>query len=505
MSVDGDSYRQILRSSSIMGGAAGLNYLIGLLRVKIVAVLIGPSGVGLVGLYTSAVGLVGTVSSLGIGSSAVREVAQAFSEDDARAVARTVRILRRACWATGMFGWLLALLLAKPISIWLFGSTDQIVALSVLGVTLLLNAVAAGQGALLQGSRRIGDIARANVLGTLLSTVVAIALYAWLGKDGILLVLVATALLSLSVSYWFSRRVRVIPVDLSWADTLRGTKHLLGLGFAFMWSGVMAAALDSLTRSIVTNQFGVHAAGMYQAAWALSAMFAGFILGAMGTDYYPRLTATIHDRALTTRMVNEQTEIGILMALPGLLGTLAFAPLILVLFYTTQFLGAAELLRWLLLGVFARVVSWPIGFILFAKGASRLVLVVETVFAAVQAALLFWFVDKYGLVGAALAFAAVNALHIIAVLWAGRVLIGFAWSSGVQRLVLISSGFICAGLTVPSLMTDGMAVVAGGLITITGSIVSLRGLVERLGSENRLTKWISLVPGVRIILPKTKN
>jgi antigen flippase len=505
MSIDGDSYRQILRSSSIMGGAAGLTYIIGLLRIKIVAALLGPSGVGLLGLYTSATTFIGTVSGLGIGSSAVREVARAFSQEDANEAARTARILQRACWATGIFGWLLAALLAKPVSVWLFGSTDQVTAIAVLGVTLLLSTLASGQVALLQGLRRIEDIARVNVLGTLVSTVVAVALYAWLGKDGILPVLVATALINAALSYWFSSRVLVNPAYVSWADTLQGTKRLIGLGVAFMWSGVLAAGLDILTRSIVTSGFGVHGAGIYQAAWALSGMFAGFILGAMGADYYPRLTAVIHDRALAARLVNEQTEIGILMALPGLLGTLAFAPLIMVFFYTTQFLGAAELLPWMVLGVFGRVLSWPMGFILLAKGASRWVLVVETVFAAFQTALLFWMVDRHGLVGAAQAFAGAYALHILIMLWVARAVIGFTWSSGVKRLVVISSACICAGLIGRLVMTDGAAIVAGGLVTLTGSVISLRGLVERLGSGNRLTKWISLVPGGRIILPKTKN
>jgi hypothetical protein len=45
MSVEQHSYRQILRSWSIMGGAADLNYLITLVRVKFAAVLLGPSGV----------------------------------------------------------------------------------------------------------------------------------------------------------------------------------------------------------------------------------------------------------------------------------------------------------------------------------------------------------------------------------------------------------------------------------------------------------------------------
>jgi PST family polysaccharide transporter len=448
--------------------------------------------------------LIGTISGLGIGSSAVREVARAFGQEDAIEAARTARILRRACWGTGIFGWLLAVLLAEPISRWLFGSSDQATAIAILGVTLLLSSVSAGQLAFLQGLRRIGDIAKASVVGTLLSTVVAIALYAWIGKDGILPVLVTTAAINLLLSYWFSKRVHVDAADVTWGDTWRGTKTFLRLGLAFMWSSLLAAGLDALTRSIVTNQFGVSAAGIYQSAWALSGLFAGFILGAMGADYYPRLTAVIHDKAQAIRLVNEQTEIGILMALPGLLGTLAFAPIIMTLFYSSQFLGAAVLLPWMVLGVFGRVLCWPMGFILLAKGASGWVFVAETGFAAVQVALLYVMVDRNGLVGVAQAFAISYGLYIFAMLAMGRALIGFVWSPESKRLVLISSCFICAGFAIPLIAKDWPSIVGGGLVTLVGSIVSLRGLIVRLGPGSQLEKWISLLPGGRMLLPAEK-
>jgi hypothetical protein len=107
-----------------MGGAQALNYLVGMVRVKIIAVLLGPAGVGLIGLYSSAVGLVGTVTSLGIASSGVREVALAHGQDDPQAVARTVKVLRRACWATGLLGWALSAAAggaAQPMGVWRHG------------------------------------------------------------------------------------------------------------------------------------------------------------------------------------------------------------------------------------------------------------------------------------------------------------------------------------------------------------------------------------------------
>ena len=494
MSEDGISYRQILRSSSIMGGAQALNYLIGLIRIKVVAILLGPTGVGLVGLYTSAIGLIGTVSGLGISNSAVREVVQAYSKDDLWHAARTVCILRRACWATGIFGWLLAVALAEPVSEWMTGTNEHGWAIALLGVTLLVGAVSSGQLALLQGLRRIGDLARANVLGVLVSTLVAIGLYAWLGKDGIVPVMVASAIVSLGFSYWFARRVPVAEHVVTWSETVVGTRRLVGLGFAFVWSGVLTTGLDMLTRAVITRQLGLEAAGIYQSAWALSGLFAGFILGAMGADFYPRLTAVIHEKDQAVRMVNEQTEIGVLLALPGLLGTLAFAPWVIQLFYTQQFMPAAELLPWMVLGVFGRVISWPIGFIQLALGASKWFIATDTAFLGLQAALVCLLVPQVGVIGAAYAFALTYALYLPCMLYVGRILINYRWSRNVLGLMLVTALLITLGAALAFLGSSGATQTLMGIVlTLIGSMVSFQGLSRRLPVDHPVSKAYSRI------------
>ncbi|MBK6436672.1 MAG: oligosaccharide flippase family protein [Rhodanobacteraceae bacterium] len=131
---------------------------------------------------------------------------------------------------------------------------------------------------------------------------------------------------------------------MSWRETWHQAADLVGLGVAFMWSSLLTTGVDMFTRSLITREFGLDAAGIYQAAWSLSGMFAAFILQAMGADFYPRLTAVIGDHSAATQAVNEQTEIGILLALPGFLATLAFAPWIIEILYSKEFSSAADLL-----------------------------------------------------------------------------------------------------------------------------------------------------------------
>lgn len=496
------SYQQIMRSSSIMGAAQAVNYLVALVRVKIVAVLLGPSGVGLVALYASATGMVGAFTNLGIHGSGVREVSAAYSREDPAAAARSVLILRRVSWFTGILGWLVALALAVPLSRWIAGSAIHASAIALLGCTLLIGAISGGQLALLQGLRRIGDIARASVLGVLVNTLVAVGLYAWLGQDGIVPVLICSALVTLTLSYWFARRVRVPVVELTWRDTITGASSLLRIGAAFMWSAVLVAGMDLFVRSLISRHFGLEASGIYQAAWALSGLFAAFILQAMGADYYPRLTSMIDDRVRAIETVNHQTEIGVLLALPGLLATLAFAPWVIGLFYSRDFSPASGLLPWMVLGVFGRIVSWPLGYIQLALGNARWFALTEAVFFAIQAGLQFWLVPRFGVFGAGYAFALTYLLYVIGMLWVGRRLLGFGWSSDVVKLIVASSLLVVAGFSSSRLLTPSWRLGVGTTVCLIGTLLSLRGLVRRLGPDHGLSRLVAHIPGGRLLFHK---
>ena len=68
----------------------------------------------------------------------------------------------------------------------------------------------------------------------------------------------------------------------------------------------------------------------------------------MGADFYPRLTAVSKDNPECCRLVNEQAQISLLLAGPGVIATLSFATLVLALFYSVEFQAAVGLLRWIL-------------------------------------------------------------------------------------------------------------------------------------------------------------
>ncbi|WP_271678562.1 O-antigen translocase [Thermomonas mangrovi] len=488
------SYQRIMHSSSIMGGSQAITHLVSLLRVKAVAVLLGPAGVGIVGLYATTVNLATEVTGLGLQRSAVRSIAQAH--DDPIAVARAIRMLRRLCWATGIMGWSACAVLAIPLSRMIFESTAHAWAIAVLGSTVLLNAINGGQMALLRGLRRIGDIARAQVASALITTAVIVALYAWLGERGIVPVLLASAAVSLTMSWWFVRRVDVAEITMTWRQAVNEARPMVSLGVALMISSALATLLEFYTRAILSRGHGLEAVGIYQAAWSLSGMFAGFVLSAMGTDFYPRLAAVIDDRAAAAREINQQTEIGILLSLPGLLATLVFAKWVIWLLYSASFAPAGEVLVWMILGVFGRVVSWPLGYIQVAMNAKRWYLATEIFFIALQAALVAWWVPLYGAAGAAYAFFACFASYFLTMMWVAHRLLGFRHSPTARRLIAISALLLASAMASDRLLGESASLGIGAILALLTGYWCLRELAGRIGHEHSLIRKLRRLPGL---------
>lgn len=493
------SYGQILKSSSIVGGAQGINYIIGMVRTKLVAVLLGPSGIGLVGLYMSATDLVATIAGLGISSSGVREVAEAHGGGDAEQVARTVKTLRRVCWVTGIFGWLLCAAFSYPLSFLTFGSGEAAWSLAALGVTILIGSVSGGQNALIQGTRRIGDLARIGVLGAVVSTIVAVVLYAWLGKNGVIPVIIVTAAANLGFSWWFARQIQVAPISLTWAETLGNSKRLIQIGIAFMYGSLLASLVGLTIRTMIVKKYGLDANGIYQATWAISGMFASFIINAMGTDFYPRLTAVAKDNEQINRLVNEQIEIGILLALPGLLGSLSFAPWVMRLLYSTKFIAGAELLPWFLIGVFGSIILFPLGFIQRAKGAIRWIYIGQSWANISYLVLASVFIPSVGILGAAYAYTISVTLHSLVIYLIARHLSKFVWTPETLKLIAASFSLIFAGLATKELPGDVLPLCLGVALVGYTCVFSLRGITSRIGSNHRVIRVLCNLPGGHVL------
>ena len=75
MAEHDNSYKSIIKGTSIFGGVQILNILISLVRGKFVAMLLGPEGMGISALFTNSANSIQRLASLGLNLAIVKEVA----------------------------------------------------------------------------------------------------------------------------------------------------------------------------------------------------------------------------------------------------------------------------------------------------------------------------------------------------------------------------------------------------------------------------------------------
>jgi enterobacterial common antigen flippase len=472
------SYGQILKSSAMLGGSQAVNIAIGILRTKAMAVILGPSGVGLAGLYGSIADLAVTFAGMGVGSSGVRQIAEAVGSGDTLRIARTAAVLRRTSFILGVGGAGLLLAFARPVSVLTFGTAERTAAVCLLAFAVLLRLVSSGQGALIHGMRRISDLAKMNVWSALLGTVATIPLVYVFKEDGVAPSLVVVSAVTILTSWWYSRRIDVAQPSVPFNQLTQEVAPLLKLGFAFMASGLMMMGSAYLIRIAVLRVAGFEATGYYQAAWTIGGLYVNFILQAMGADFYPRLTAVSHNNILCNRLVNEQTRIGLLMAGPGAIATLTFAPLIISWSYTPQFNAAIEILRWICLGAAIRVLTWPMGFIILAKGRPGLFFWSDFAYSTVHLAMAWFWIRALGVNGAGIAFFGSYIVHAVIIYPIAARLSGFRWSSENKRTGIFFAMAIVAVFGGFYMLSPVLAACLGGLVAIASGIYAIRTLIQ---------------------------
>lgn len=453
--------------------------------MKIVAVLIGPSGVGVVNILQSATQLISTFTQLGIDSSAVREIANATASNEHQRLTRAVITLRRLVWITGSLGMLLTVVLSYPLSCWLFQTSEMTVSIACLSTSVLLGALSGGQLALLQGTRRIRLVAALGIFSAAAATVIAGILYYFYREDGIVAVLVSTSCITLAVNWYGTSKVKLEVADVTYEDTLKAAWPFVSLGLSFMWSGLIASAVALIIRSEISRTHGLEAVGIFAAAWSLSGMLANFVLQAMSADFYPRLTGVADDNTRVNRMVNEQIEIACLIGVPGLLLTLAVSPWIVSLVYTPSFSKASELMPYFVGSVFIQVSGYPLGFIQRAKAKSGWIFLSQTEANLLLLGLTLVLIRTNGLVGCAIASLSMYTIHQFVTLGIARHLSGFRFEPSTVVVLLTSLALMLPAIAFSIFDKSLTASLLVLLFSLVSTIVAFAIIVSRLPIDHK--------------------
>jgi len=455
--------------------------------MKAAALIVGVTGVGLIGLFNNLVLTGGTFAGLGVGGAATRQIAAERSRSGEAGEANVRHALVSATCLLTIASTALVWLLRAPIARLALGDSNYASAVGWLSIGVGLTVVASSQTGLLAGLRQMGGIARTYVVGGLIATIAGIAALYLFGSRAIVWFVIALPLANafagtLIVARLARPRAGTFEMRLLWSQW----RQLAGLGIPIMAGQLLASIAQLAVRGAIAQRLGLIELGLFQAAWAISVTYLGIVLQAMTADYYPRLSESVHERDTAVRIVNEQTEVALLLSGPIILAALGLAPLGLQILYSSAFQPAAELLRWQMLGDVLKVASWPASYVLLAANRGRLFLLLEALAWTIFLATTWLLVPAVGLKAAGIGILLMYVVYLPIVLIAARSVIGLAWTSRVRNdFVLIG----LAALTVFAIASYsvGLGMVAGSLGAILFLAVGVMKLRAHLGGQ-RVTR-----------------
>lgn len=450
-------------------------------RSKFIAILLGPMGMGIASLLNSTTSLIEGITNFGLETSAVKDVAEADGSGNSHRVSTIIVVLKRLVWITGLLGTVLTLILSKWLSKITFGNTEYTLAFVWISMTLLFKQISTGQLVLLQGLRKIQYLAKANLSGSILGLIITVPLYYFYGIDAIVPGIIITSLISLALSWYFSKKIEIKKVIVSPEQTFAQGKNMLTMGFMLSLSGLITLGSAYIVRIYINNKGGLNEVGLYNAGFAIINTYVGMIFTAMATDYYPRLSAIAHSNKLSREIINQQAEIALLILSPILIAFLVFVKWIVVVLYSTKFVDVDVMIHWAAFGMFFKAASWSIAFILLAKSASKLFFINELIANSYTLGLNILGYYYWGLSGLGISFMLGYVLYLIQIFIVSKIKYDFTFNRSLIRIFLNQFALASACFILIKVASKPYSYLIGILLIAASSWHSYRCLDERIG------------------------
>lgn len=463
MNRQNSSYKQIVRSTTIFGGVQVVNVLLGIARTKLVALLLGKVGVGMIGICQNIIDLIRSVSGLGIETGGIRDIAS--SSNDAEERVYKISVFKWWVALTSILGLVICLIFSYPISVWMFGDGSYTLPVAFLSLAVFFTTLSFGQTIVLQGMRMVGAMAKASLIGNVISTIVSIGFYYFFGMKGIVPSFIIGSIILLLCANIYYRKLHIPKIRISNREALRKGFSNFQLGLFIVTASIINYASMLIIRSFLNNEMDLGSVGIFQAAWIITNNYLMLILKSMGTDYFPRLCSIGDSRAQMCKLVNEQTYIVLVVAIPVVVIMLLFSKVVLSLLYSGEFTSGELLLQWQIVGSFLKVLSWPLAFIMLAKGRGKYYLFSEVLFFAVYLGASFVLFPSFGLLAAGIGYFIAYVVYLTIVFLFGVKLCHFKWTKENIMMCFIGIFFILVAVSILRYF-DNYIFIAGGALSV---------------------------------------
>lgn len=426
-----------------MGGASLIGILFSIVRMKFAAIHLGPTGIGYIGLFQNFIYLASTVAGIGISTVAPRQVASQRALGGEAAEYSMSKVVIEASVFLGLIGMVVVWAFRHLIADTFLGSPSLTGFGGFLALAVFFTVLSGTQVGVLTGLGRVGQAAKVTVwCNVAVTPLFLLSLYVW-PKSAVAVLLISLPACSAVAGWYFLRANRRHKPPAKQSRNFQGLIETFSLGITVTITGGVTLLAQLLVRRLLLGGNGEEALGQFQAAWAIGSMYLMLALQAMSADFFPRLSASKNVQE-HNRLINEQTEIALILSAPFILGLMGFATIGIEILYGHDFVAAATTLRWQMLGDVLKILSWPLGYALLARRRQASYFACECLANVLFVASTWWLLPRFGIEAPGIAYFIMYLGYLPAVHWAANADRRFSWNKEAKRtaglLILISAG-----------------------------------------------------------------
>lgn len=402
----------ILKATLVLGSGSFVSLLAGFVSNKAYAVLVGPEGVGLLGLLQGLLGLAALTAGVGLSSGLVRFGAIYASKDDQTAIVT----LRQAAWQIYLYFSgpvaLMMLIFSQPIAHHMLADSPFWVVVLVV-LAMLLSLAAGVQIGLINAHHRVRLLAQVTAISSVFGAVWGVVLVWFWREAAVPWLVLGVPVAQMALSTYFVGELNLPRIPSNAAKVKEARMLLLRFGLPYTGSQLVGSAVQLAMPFLVLYQLGQEDVGYYRAAVLYSTAYIGFLLSALGQDFYPRLSALKDQPQAFQKAIDVQQKFLLLLGSPLVVLSLVLAPMAVTLLFSSEFEPTVGVLQWQLVGDLLRFVSWTMGFAVLASLPSRAYLLAETLGGGMLLGFSLWGMQQFGLQGLGIGWMAAYAGYLL--------------------------------------------------------------------------------------------
>ena len=396
------------------GGVQFINLATGIFRSKIAAVWLGTQGVGFLGLILTTFNLIVGSLNLGLPTSVIKHI----SGSAENSLPKKLRITKILSLLLGVFSAGICFVFAQRLSDITFENGDYTWAFRLLSVSVFLKQISSVYSSILQSTTHLKKLANANIIANILGILFTVPLYYYFHIKGVIYNLISVGFIEILIFYLYYKSLKIKEQNVTKNEFVTESKSIIGDGIFFNLSGFLTLLSAYLLQMFISSYGDLRTLGFYISGFTILNTYVAIIFTAMSVDYFPRISKNTDNNCENLNQeVNHQLFVGMIILFPILLVLLLLSHIVVVVLYSKEFLETELYLQLAMLGVFFKLFSWTVGFVILAKGSRKTILsnalIYNSVFLITH--ILGFYLD--GLQGVAIASSVYFLIHLLGNYW----------------------------------------------------------------------------------------